>query len=674
VAAGRVYLQYFEPSGDAVDPRHARAPVDKRPESWKIDALDVVLCADAATGKTLWKARLPHGRNVGGYGRGGSYQHPVIVGRRAYVQGTAGWAHAIDAETGKTVWSAPLGPGEAHWRKVLATARRKKDAKMASQGPAFNVSPAVADGVVVCNDQFSADRRTPDHGMVGLDADTGALRWVVTNALGRMVTPVIWNAGGGTAFAIGACKTRLVGVNVKTGEQAWELPGPYHSDQTPSIRGDMLVVARIGFRSGLQKQYGDAKRRGEVDKQMSYAQWLETGKGLTAYRLSADDAPEELWTLPIKYGSGNTGPALCGRYGFFHTTVGLSAIELATGDVQATGAKAGPYIALKAMGDRLFQYGRMWDISAPPRARPAGSIGSVGGFKTVVYADGCVAGGRLYLRGWIADDSLAVGDAPERGCLACFDLRKGVIRGAVSEVLEAGIGEGEKLAALVELAWHQEAAVRADAVRAIGAMDGMDAARGLARIIGADAIDARELAVDELTQHARDAAVRGLVVAQLAHDNPEVRARAAQVLGNLRAAARDALPAMIKLAADEHPDVRRRLGLALTRVAGRDPLPVECVPALFTEARQGLADRAYAALDTIARIGSPAIPFLLKAMENEEAGFIRWRAAYAVGKMGAPAVDAIPELERIAATTDHPNVRKTIRTAIEDIRKAAAEE
>lgn len=49
------------------------------------------------------------------------------------------------------------------------------------------------------------------------------------------------------------------------------------------------------------------------------------------------------------------------------------------------------------------------------------------------------------------------------------------------------------------------------------------------------------------------------------------------------------------------------------------------------------------AADAIAKIGSPAVPFLIEALKNEDKQ-VRWRASSALGQIGAEAKDAVPAL------------------------------
>lgn len=132
---GRIYVKYFVPApGAGTDPAatHAnygateaaarvamldeakKAGVDTLPtcalEKIAVAADDVVLCLDAATGATIWKAVMRgRGRNWQHHKAGPFDMSPAIGGGRIFALGTGGWLYAFDARTGKPLWEVEAG-------------------------------------------------------------------------------------------------------------------------------------------------------------------------------------------------------------------------------------------------------------------------------------------------------------------------------------------------------------------------------------------------------------------------------------------------------------------------------------------------------------------------------------------------------------------------------------
>src|SRR5688572_4052962 len=70
---------------------------------------EVVLAADAATGKTLWEHSTPISFQSDAPEQGnGPYSAPLIVGDRLFTTGVAGRMQCIDKKTGKLLWTQQL--------------------------------------------------------------------------------------------------------------------------------------------------------------------------------------------------------------------------------------------------------------------------------------------------------------------------------------------------------------------------------------------------------------------------------------------------------------------------------------------------------------------------------------------------------------------------------------
>ena len=76
---------------------------------------------------------------------------------------------------------------------------------------------------------------------------------------------------------------------------------------------------------------------------------------------------------------------------------------------------------------------------------------------------------------------------------------------------------------------------------------------------------------------------------------------------------------------------------------------------------------SHEAEEAIARIGLPALPYLIDGLKHKHHA-VRLRCAKALGNLGRRARKAVPELEKIAAADQNPYVRKQARGAVQMIR------
>jgi len=174
-------------------------------------AEDVVICLDLATGKTLWKYKVPSEAT----GRMAS-STPCVADGRVYALGSTSM-HAVNASDGTPVWSVP----------------------MPAKGPAS--SPLVVDGVLV----VSAGK------LAAFDAATGKSLWTQAKAGGGNSSPVAWKSGEKTVVIVNG-RGVLVGVDLRSGDVLWTTPGG--GDSTPAIVGDSLAVQsnnpKVGIMAG----------------------------------------------------------------------------------------------------------------------------------------------------------------------------------------------------------------------------------------------------------------------------------------------------------------------------------------------------------------------------------------------------------------------------------------
>jgi HEAT repeat protein len=147
---------------------------------------------------------------------------------------------------------------------------------------------------------------------------------------------------------------------------------------------------------------------------------------------------------------------------------------------------------------------------------------------------------------------------------------------------------------------------------------------------------------------------------------PEARWRAADALGKIGKDATPAGPALVAALSDGDPLVRRVAARSLGELA---PDVADAVPALVALFPDIEAIRA------VARFGphaAPAVRPLLDHFANPDPA-IRWQAARAVGKIGPPAVSAVPELARLLRSDPDPLVREHAAEALGDIGPPAAD-
>ena len=86
--------------------------------------------------------------------------------------------------------------------------------------------------------------------------------------------------------------------------------------------------------------------------------------------------------------------------------------------------------------------------------------------------------------------------------------------------------------------------------------------------------------------------------------------------------------------------------LLFLQVSGKalaQPVPYTQVAPLIEKLTDNDFRIRHDAADAIAKIGSPAVPFLIEALKNENRQ-VRWRAASALGEIGAEAASAVPAL------------------------------
>jgi outer membrane protein assembly factor BamB len=163
-------------------------------------AKDVVICVDAANGKTVWKAEM-EGKPTG---RGPASTVCVNDGK-VYGSGSSAQAFCLRADSGQEVWRAPLARGEMHSSLAVGGGR------------------AVIGGAA----------------LVALDANSGKPLWSQPKAATGNSSPVLWDGGGRSCVVVNG-RGGLVCVDANDGKVLWTAPGG--GDSTPAVHGDVAVV------------------------------------------------------------------------------------------------------------------------------------------------------------------------------------------------------------------------------------------------------------------------------------------------------------------------------------------------------------------------------------------------------------------------------------------------
>jgi outer membrane protein assembly factor BamB len=314
LADGRVYLSYYVPSPARREyPRHwlptgyiplpaalerlseqSRLAADQLPSHalekvWE-SADDVVLCVDAATGRTLWKAVMrERGINLQHHKQGPFNMTAGVGGGRVFAIGMSNHLYAFDAASGKPLWEMPLG---------------------LSTRSLYSATVLVTRNVVV------APWRNR---WAGLDPASGTLKWESAVPM-QHVTLSLWSAGD-SELLIGGVGEEIVGLDAATGREAWRLPGRVQSGGRGLGSGGMVVH---GDRL-LAYVHADAAKPDQV-----FA---------VAWKLDGNQ-PRQLWQVPVDTFHGGTVPVVVrGRYVF---TGDLQVIDIASGKVVARGEGTRP--------------------------------------------------------------------------------------------------------------------------------------------------------------------------------------------------------------------------------------------------------------------------------------------------------------------------------------------
>jgi outer membrane protein assembly factor BamB len=251
IADGRVYLNFVVANSDDVADIQNQtirnwyldAGLRTMPRMWVSPGTDVLLCLDAATGRTLWRAEIPDGLYYPhwadrGHHKGWWGPQLAVAGGRVFFITSRNITYALDAVTGKMQWARPT---------PSATLR------------------TVIDGVLL-----------PSGGdLVGYDAASGEQLWRIGGVGTDARAPLRWTHGGKTHVITANSRGTIVCADPRTGKELWRITDSGDNSASLYLVGDYLLANMTPGR-----QPGEAARPYRVG----------------AYRLSPD-GPEKLWEL-----------------------------------------------------------------------------------------------------------------------------------------------------------------------------------------------------------------------------------------------------------------------------------------------------------------------------------------------------------------------------------------
>src|SRR4051794_22620172 len=164
---------------------------------------EIVLAADAATGKTIWELPNPMAfqsdaaQDMGN----GPYSTPLIVGDRLFTTGVAGRLQCLDKKSGKLLWTQEL------WQQHKGT---RTMYGYASSPIAFHDTVIVPVG-------------GPGRSVMAFKQADGSVAWSKNDFGNVYSSPVLINVGGLEQLAV-LMNGAVFGVNPNSGDLQWQIP------------------------------------------------------------------------------------------------------------------------------------------------------------------------------------------------------------------------------------------------------------------------------------------------------------------------------------------------------------------------------------------------------------------------------------------------------------------
>jgi outer membrane protein assembly factor BamB len=348
-AEGRVYFVYFVPTGWDPAPGKEFTDADKaraRELAQSVVGDDVIVCADAATGKTVWR-KVFAGTSIHwkGLSKYGTHITPCVADGKVFALGSCGAVYCLDARTGRLLWDGTVG----------SAAAKHKAGRDAGQLPGgryhFSSSPTYAEGVAVFNDHAGS--------LLGLDAASGKELWR-TGGAGSCTSATRWPCKERTyVVAHGRC------LDPRTGKVLWKAD----CGQVDGAGGSYAVSEEYMLTGG-----GHTPRARKTADENEKATANETPKaapakvaaaapasrgGVTCFRIDERGATR-LWALEDGFRTGHSSPMIYHGYGYFQTGTELVCVEMKTGAIVAKEAvtNSNPCQAPIAVDGRVIMMAR----------------------------------------------------------------------------------------------------------------------------------------------------------------------------------------------------------------------------------------------------------------------------------------------------------------------------
>lgn len=365
-ADGRVFFNYYMGDDNRVKPQTPEAD-------------DIMLCADLATGKTLWQAKSPGGADLSPMHRIGPYSPPCYADGRVFFQGSTGRIFALDATTGKLLWKYTEGGYTKRCEEALANCIKEKKG--------FNIGGCCMHAIHVAQNVLVGAG-------CGFDPATGRVLWGPVRHMRK--NPIRW-VHRGRAYIISGNSC----IDPRTGKLMWSFGGRT-GEQSDVVCEDYLVTN------------GKAPR---PDKG-------SPGEGMIGYRITPKGATK-LWQLPPKY-HGSRGVSKVIHNNHLYATVPpnksrqprswLFSVDLATGKVVSEIENGGArYPSMVGCGDYILA-GNMDYFKADPKELKILSTGWQGG-RLATCTTHAFGAGFLVLRG-------SGRGRGRKSHLYCVDMRK----------------------------------------------------------------------------------------------------------------------------------------------------------------------------------------------------------------------------------------------------------
>jgi len=682
---GRAYLNYYVPSGTAMDEveRYGGMRFSGGSPEWSyqkrlhfertgatgvglIEADDMVLCVDAMTGRTLWKRRFAgKGSNYqtrkdpgvnqrtmcfangpsspgGSVAAGPSSPKGSAAAGMVYALGSNCRLCALDAASGELLWETATADHQRYRQhKLVALAKRRRGGWGGTLNPShgfgFESLLALGGRIIV----------KASGGLQAFDAATGRLVWTQPEAgiSGEGVPlPAVWQHEGKT-YLLGCCSRGTVTcTEAETGKVMWRQGGLFDELNRVIARGNVMVGA-------AKATAGDEK-----DKAAVYAGYTLTPEGFKP-RWRLDPTAVGLWYHNNPPSFGHDGLLYVGQYPLVRRNGRVMkaddnldtwlALDPATGEIRKTFLTDKAYrchhVALMTMDDGWvwgkFNYRSFLYMRADGRKHAATSLPQIegeGGKFISAYGTPVAlpyAAGRMIIRG--------------QKRLHGLDFRADPGKPEDVERVPAWAGDLPEPVRSMASRHHTD---REEALKRFAKMDKAGQSRllpqlvrlvqaddAVAQLAGARALAAAELEMDQVAPELRAVLIEGIGVG---------RGDLAASLG--ACLARDSKTVSM-VAACLSPDKLQSSVAACRALGNAGPAGAGALDAVLPllETKDDVLLRA--ALDTLVRLDRPAetVPPIaaLLAHTDTDVALLAADALAEIGPAAAPA--ALPAIARI---------------------------